>query len=153
MQYIREASPDDLPKLVKLASQFYSVSTHLEDFSLDSFCENWSKLITGPGVIFLSTDGTEITGALGGVAYPDINSGTQQAVEFFWWVDPEYRGHGVRLYKAFEEWAKARGCSVLRMMALSDSKPEQLFKFYSRKGFKLVEFHYVKNLCCNGSQG
>lgn len=87
-----------------------------------------------------------LDGCLGGVAYPDPNTWEMVASEFCWFVHPERRGAGPRLYAAFEEWAKAAECTEIRMVALADSMPEALDKFYRRKGFTLTEFVYSKDL-------
>jgi GNAT superfamily N-acetyltransferase len=103
-------------------------------------------LESGTGVIFVDENGEEIQGTLGGVAYPEINSGELVATEFFWFVAPERRGGGLRLYRAFEEWARSKGCREIRMAYLIDSMPEKLAKLYRRLGFEPVEVQYVKEL-------
>lgn len=107
----------------------------------------WAGLIqSGVGTIFaLERDG-EYLGALGGVVYPDIYSGLPIATEFFWFTLPEHRGRGLLLYRAFEEWARGRQCSEIRMVHMLDSMPEALNRTYTRLGFTAAEVHYSKEL-------
>jgi GNAT superfamily N-acetyltransferase len=144
---IRAAKVEDLPRLVRLAEQFYASSRFLQGFKLERFCATWSQLIeSGVGGICLAEDGGDLVGALGGVAYPDPNSGDLVATEFFWFVDPHRRGCGLRLYREFEAWARRLGCSQIRMVHLVDSMPDQLERLYTRLGYEKAEVHFVKGL-------
>ncbi len=102
----------------------------------------------GSGVIFLLCDDAtgEIHGGLGAICGPSMISEEKMAVETFWYVAPEYRGQGVRLMAAFEEWAKRQGCQKVAMVHLADSHPESLGAFYLRRGYKLIETHYVREV-------
>jgi len=141
------ATAEDLPLLAGLADQFFASSRFLKGFRLEQFCRVWRDLLkSGVGVIFLLSDEDGIQGALGGVAYPDINSGVSVASEFFWFVSPPARGQGLELYRAFEEWARRVGCQQIRMVHLMDSMPERLSVVYKRLGFEAAEVVYVKEL-------
>lgn len=144
---LRKASTEDLGRLEACAREFYAASRFLRGFDIQRFRAAWTALLaSGAGVIFLLESGGEIAGTLGGVAYPDINSGELIAVEFFWFTRPGHRGGGVKLYRAFEAWARERGCRQIRMVHLMDSQPEQLARVYRRWGFEPVEVHYGKEL-------
>lgn len=144
---MRQATIDDLARMGELAAAFYDSSRFLRGFRLERFTAFWSQLLGGAGVIFVdeSADGA-ITGAIGGLAYPEPYSGELVATEFFWFVLPGARGGGLRLYRAFEAWASERGCSQLRMVHLEDSMPDRLATVYTRLGFIAAERHFVKEL-------
>lgn len=144
---IRRATPEDLPHLRGLATEFYHTTKFLKGFDFRRWCDTWGLLLRGGGAIFLAeTSDLRHIGAIGGVAFPDINTGEITATEFFWLVDPAYRGCGVRLYQAFENWARIEGCTQIRMVALTDSMSEELDRFYKHKGFERQEVHYSKSL-------
>ena len=144
---IRTATIDDLVTLADLAAQFYASSKFLNDFNLECFETTWTQLLSsGMGAVFVLDGVDGPIGALGGVAYPDINSGRLTATEFFWFVDPAFRGKGLSLYKAFEDWARSKRCSEIRMVHLADSMPSQLERLYERLGFDMAEVHYRKEL-------
>lgn len=87
-----------------------------------------------------------INGALGGMIHRDIYGEALIAEEFFWFMRPDTRGGGVRVYRAFELWAKARGGVSLQMVHLLDSMPDKVARFYEAVGFKAAEIRYIKTL-------
>lgn len=145
---IRQAEIADLPKLAAGAAEFYAASEFLTSFDIGRFCETWSSLISGAnGVIFLEEgDDGLINGALGGIIHRDIYGEALIAEEGFWFMRPDMRGGGVKVYRAFENWAKARGAVSLQMVHLLDSMPEKVARFYRAVGFKAVETRYTKTL-------
>lgn len=147
MMLIRQATVEDLPRCSKAAQEFYGSAKSLGTFEIERFITMWTTLLGNSiGVIFLLLDGDEIVGAIGGVAYPDAYTDKLIATEFYWFVGQSSRGWGVRLYALFEEWARSRGCSQIRMVHLLDSMPEKVARFYDRAGFKPLEVHYAKEL-------
>lgn len=144
---LRQATIEDLPALSKCAAEFYASSRILKTFEIERFVDTWTRfLYGGMGVIFLLVEGEEILGTIGAVAYMEPYSQEMIAQEFWWYVLKESRGAGVRLYRAFEEWATARGCSRLRMGHLVDSMPEKVAHFYERIGLQREEVVYSKSL-------
>lgn len=145
---IWQVMPDDLPRMGKVAERFYASSKHLNGFDIERFTKFWFPLLeNGMGTIFAVYDEEmEIVGAIGGMAYPEPYNGEMQAMEFFWFVQPEHRGVGMKLYRMFEEWARGRGCKRIRMAHLTDLMPEKVHRVYERLGFEQIEVHYSKEL-------
>jgi len=107
----------------------------------------WTALITqGSGVIFAYEKDGELVGTIGGVVHRDIYGEALIAVEFFWFIQEEHRGMGIRLYKTFENWARNRGASSIQMMHLLDLMPEKVGHFYLRQGYEPIETRYSKRL-------
>lgn len=141
------ATIEDLPKLSKIAEQFYSSSEHLDGFDIDVFVFNWENFIeSNIGIIFLLINDGRIVGVLGGIKYPDVNSNHLMATELFWYVEKDHRGQGGRLLKEFEEWAKTEGCKKIIMVHMTDLMPDKLESIYKHKGYKKMEVHYVKEV-------
>lgn len=145
---IRECAVEDLPKLAACAAEFYAASKFLKVFDLDRFCRAWEGFISsGMGVIFALECGADIVGVIGGISHEDLYGGQRVASEFFWFVQHDFRGtHGMRLYRTFEEWARLKECSQIRMACLMDSEPEQMATLYTRLGYQLCEQQFVKEL-------
>jgi len=145
---LRAAMAGDLERLYPLAVEFYSRSQFLRHFDLTRFTSCWTELLRqGTGRIFLLIDDSaQIAGVLGGVVYPDLNNGELIATEFFWYVADGVRGQGMKLYRAFEAWARERGCTQMRMVHLLDSMPGKLARVYTHLGYVPAEVHYVKEL-------
>lgn len=96
--------------------------------------------------IFMLRGGGKVCGAIGGIKAEDLHCGELIAVETFWFVNPVHRGHGLRLLELFEIWAKEEGCCKVAMIHLDDSMPETLKKLYGRRGYRLIESHYVREV-------
>lgn len=96
-------------------------------------------------MLIVAFEGAEVVGGIGGSTAPMfLNRAHSIAFESFWWVHEEHRGRlGLRLLKAFEDRAKALGCSYLMMMTLSQNDVGALYK---RLGFEEFETGYVKRL-------
>lgn len=101
---------------------------------------------SGKGVMFYIEKDGEIIGGIGGIFGPDLHFPRSVAVETFWFVLPGYRGEGMKLLSTFEAWAKDNNCSHVAAIHLEDSYPESLEKIYHRRGYALVEKHYLKEI-------
>lgn len=145
---IEELKITEIDSLTEIANNFFASSDFLNDFDMKVFKKNWSFFIENDvGVIFISKDkDNKPTGAIGGCMYPDPNNGELLATEFFWFVNPECRGSGIKLLKVFEKWAKEKGCKKVIMVHLSDSMPEKVSNIYIRFGYRKAETHYIKEV-------
>lgn len=138
----------NLPRLAVCAHEFAASTKYVKNFNFERFCEVWKSFIEhGAGIILVLIDGDySIVGMLGGLAIPEPYSGDLGASEMFWFVRDGHRGGGLSLYRAFEAWAREKGCVQIRMAGLSDSMPEKMDKIYRRLGFEPCERQYVKEL-------
>jgi GNAT superfamily N-acetyltransferase len=144
---IRELRVEELSQLAPLAASFYAASEFLVDFNLEYFVELWTRVLTQEmGVILVEENANGIQGTLGGFIHRDLYGERTIVEELFWYVLPGARGGGVRLYRAFERWARAHGAHEIQMVHLLDSMPEKVGGFYLRDGFKPVETRYKKAL-------
>lgn len=144
---IRQATIEDLPGMEAAAREFLGESRFFGPFEMGRFVALWSQLIgSGMGVIFILENDGALVGCIGGVATPEPYSADLAASEFFWSVMESHRGGGLHLYRAFEAWARAKGCQQIRLCHMLDSMPEKLSHVYRRLGFEPAEVHYVKSL-------
>ncbi len=144
---IYPANVDDLARLAPLAAQFYAASKHLREFHVERFQALWKAwLEAGNGVIYVLESNGEIQGVIGGLMHPELYSGELICQEFFWYVNENHRGQGIRLYHCLETWARGMGCKELRMAHLSDSMPDKVKRFYLAMGYEQVETLYAKRL-------
>lgn len=145
---IRQATFEDLPKMAATAREFYAASPTLADLQDQKFCETWQRLIeTGIGVAFIEYVGDSIAGGIGAIVAPDPYGNTTIASEAFWFVSETSRGTlGIRLYRAFEAWAKSHGVDSIQMIHLMDSTGAKVRNLYLRMGFEPVEVRYQKRL-------
>lgn len=149
-EVIREANISEIDRLAPLAEEFASESRHVRKLNVPHYLNSLKELIQRRiGTVFLLVDGSDnILGTIGGCIFPDPLTGESAAIETHWFVGKEWRG-GIgagRLYRAFEAWARSRGCAELQFAHLEDSMPEEVARFYKRAGFEHAETKFVKRL-------
>jgi GNAT superfamily N-acetyltransferase len=144
---IRKATASDLPGLYLMIKGLFAEAKEPAKIKASAWILNWTKLIEmGMGVVLISEQDGKPTGAIAGFVHPDISDGVLTLSEAFWYVTPESRGHGIKLLKAFEDFAKSSGCERVMMIHLLEINAEALSKIYARRGYKAIEIHYVKDL-------
>ena len=62
------------------------------------------------------------------------------ADEYAWWINPEYRGHGLRMLRAYEKWAFDQGAKIIGL----SSFVERTSMFFERKQYLPGEMKYYK---------
>jgi len=140
---IRIATTADVPRLIEMGERFRSSSTY--NRYLAGNAEQMKKfakeIIDGDGLIVSERNG-HITGMLGFVVFRHFISRETTGGEVFWWVEPEYRGDGLKLLRAAEKCARGVGAKRFQMIAPS----EEVEKLYELMGYEYVESTYQKML-------
>lgn len=142
---IREATLDDVPRLVEMGCEFINGSRYRAAVKPDpaSIAQMIRGLIELPyGLVLVSDMSGEVTGMIGVIATMHPMSSEAVMSEMFWYVTPEHRGHGVRLLKAAEAWGRAHG--VKKAIMISPTK--KVSAFYRRAGYSLLETQFIKSL-------
>lgn len=141
---IREATVGDVDALVRMGEQFlgsvYAQKIHANAVALRATAEG--LLASLDAVIYLAAVQSRVVGMMGLMRYRHPMSGELTASEVMWWIDPEHRGSGVRLFRVGEAWALASGATVIQMIAPS---PE-VERFYTRVGYEPVERTFQKRI-------
>jgi GNAT superfamily N-acetyltransferase len=139
------ATIEEAKEIFKMAKQYQGGFSRHVKVDVDYATGVWMRwLSNGAGIVFALKKDERIIGGLGAIKMPDIHSGLLTAVETFWFVNPEDRGDGLKLLDAYEKWAEESGCKRVAIIHLADSFPEVLEKIYRRRGYELIESHYVK---------
>ena len=92
------------------------------------------------GAVFVSEHDGTVVGMIGLILFEHPITGEVTATELFWWVEPEHRGHGLRLLKRGEQWAHASGARAVQMIAPTPD----LGRLYERLGYSFMESGYQK---------
>lgn len=142
---IRRATREDLDRIVAMGQRFLSdIYAHLleppDPVRLRATAA-W-LLEDDQRATFVSEVQGVLTGMLGIFLHPHPFTGATTASEMFWWVEPEQRGHGVRLYRAAVRWAKDAGATLLQMVAPGPD----VARFYEAIGMSKVETSYQRRL-------
>jgi GNAT superfamily N-acetyltransferase len=148
---VREATPEDLPRLMVLAKEFYEASpyngkTLLDPNKLRRTIQVLINCESEVGTIFVAEDETGVHGMLACMGVETFFSSDQVATEVMWWITPSHRGSGMaqRLMEAYESWAKYHGYPVVQMVLLEALKGSSVDKYYTKKGYELTEKAYIK---------
>jgi GNAT superfamily N-acetyltransferase len=142
MKVVR-ATEHDVYAVTLLMKRFEECTRHLY-VNIPYASKKYQSMVrSGRAAIFMLKDNNKMVGALGCIKAEDPHSGELTAIETFWMVDPERRGKGTILLKYFDRWAKEEGCKKKAMIHLEDSLPDKLKKIYEKKGYQLVESHYM----------
>jgi GNAT superfamily N-acetyltransferase len=145
---IREAKLSEVREVTTYMKKFEKC-TKVIPVDIEHTIKKYTDLISrGVGHMFILEDEKGIMrGGLGCIVCEDFHFPRTIAVETYWYVEPEYSGHGKELVDFFEKWAKETAkCQYTAMIHLADSHPERLQKFYEKNGYRLVEQHFVKEL-------
>jgi hypothetical protein len=141
------ATTEEIKEIISLAKQYEGGFSQHVKVNVDHATKAYLHMVeTGLAIVFALKNGTGIIGGLAALKYPDINSGIMTAVECFWFVNPDQRGEGMKLLDSFEKWGSNNNCQRLALIHLEDSYPDVLQRIYKRKGYRLTESHYVKEL-------
>jgi GNAT superfamily N-acetyltransferase len=102
-----------------------------------------TQLVDAPhgDVLVVDADGV-LVGMLALIAYAHHLSGEWVAGEVAFWIDPPYRGLGLRLLRDAERWARAQGAVRLELIAPT----RDVETLYTRLGYAPIERTYQREL-------
>jgi len=143
---IRQATEADVPRLVTMGQRFaretgYARLIEVDPARLGGLIRD--TVASPAGVVFVSENGSGITGLIALAIAPHPYSGEPTAFEMAWWVEPEARGAGVRLLAAAEAWARDNGAASVQMVAPAGS---EIGRLYGRRGYAEVESSWSRRL-------
>jgi len=150
--HIREATVADAPVVAELGLHFAAV--YGGDYiaptreALEGFA---AVLVEHPAcTILVAVDDVDAGALVGFIALAGglnpFDGANLLVEELAWWVEPTARRAGqvgARLLRAAEDWARAHGLDVLKMVAPHQSR---VARFYERYGYVPVETSYTKRL-------
>lgn len=146
---IRELTFAELTLCLRIAPLFFIEGLLPGKFNEDVFIQTWEKLYSiNIGKIHGAFNGDNLCGAIGGIIFPDPNTGEIIATEMFWYVAADFRKgtQGLRLLNCFENWAIKEGAKRIIMVHLNNLQSDRLSVFYKRKGYSPIETHYIKEV-------
>ena len=147
MTHIRLLTPDEVFKLAPLGRQFYAESALPGEFNSEHFSASISALMSaGMAEVLIAENETGVVGTFGAMFSEDLLTGDLTATELFWFVSPEQRTCGLRLFVAFEELAATRGAKRIHMVHLTNHCDDKLDKFLTRRGYRLLEKAFTREV-------
>lgn len=142
-----EQLPDD--EIRWLGSAFFREGGLPGVFDLEFFKGQWSKLFaSNMGALWVARADGRVIGGIGGIISPGLFSPNLSGVETFWYVSAAHRGGsiGIRLFDTLEVWLGLQGASTITMVFIHGLMDEKLQKFYTHRGYRLLEECWIKEL-------
>lgn len=145
---IRRATVEDVDRIVEMGVRFIETTVYRDLIPPDppSMVRFVEALVAGrvglESVVFVEERGGALVGMIGMFAYVQPMSDQLEAIECFWWQEPEHRGSGLRLLREAEAWARQARAVTIRMIAPT---PE-VERLYERLKFRRVEASYARVL-------
>lgn len=142
---LREAELGDVPAVARLARTFIGQSGYARMFELtveDITTAIDSVVDSDAGVCILCECDGRVVGAILGTRSPVwLKRGETVAVELGWWVDPEHRGPGMDLLRAFERWASPLPVVVSDTIMDGSTPAGPLLE---KVGYEMIERSFVR---------
>ncbi len=142
----REITNKDFPALCDLGQMMHEEGSysHLK-FSKARLLETFKRYMNDPDRIgIVAMQGDKPCGMIGGYVSKYYFSDELVAGDIAWFVVPEYRGSrvGLHLLDAFEDWAKSKGVSELRIGISTGVNMEAFDRLMKKRGYSMVGANY-----------
>lgn len=147
MHLTRSACQSDIPNIIDGIKDFVASSSYHVDTVDPSHVEGTllALLSADDGcVAVLEADDGRFAGCFIGMAHPHLFSGKRMMGELFIYTTRDARGHGGKLRRYAEEWARDHDCKTF-CIAYPESE-SHLEKVYRRWGFAPCETNWRKEL-------
>jgi GNAT superfamily N-acetyltransferase len=152
MSNIRLAQPKDIKALVEGGVRMHQLTRFKnQPYNAQKIAQSFADLmnagVTSKYLFLVAENGQgQIVGALIGLVEQQIFSDVLTASVMHFDVLPEARmgGYGVRLLKAFEQWAKNRHVFEITLGVNSGVNTETIGAFVKRMGYTKTGENYVK---------
>ena len=142
---IRGMTPPDFVHALCLVSEFtdeslHEYGTHLDLDHLRGMFEETRE------TSFVAVEDDKVVGVLAGRIIHDMCSALPIYEEVIWFMNKDYRVHGMKLFDHMVNWCKEHDISRITICCMHNSRTEALTKIYKRMGFKPVETRFIKQL-------
>jgi GNAT superfamily N-acetyltransferase len=148
---IRFATTADIAQLVQLGQQIHGQTRFKhQDYNAAKVAESLHGLVTrgqGKYGVFVAENGErQVVGVLIGVMEQPIFSERYTASVVYFLVRPEARmgGWGVRLLRAFEQWAANRKACEITFGINSGGDADGVARFAERMGYRRIGSNHAK---------
>lgn len=144
---VRDAVEADVPHIIEGIKHFVSASSYRSDaVDVEHVAHTLKALLSSHDglVAVMESDNGEFAGCFVGMAHPHLFSAERIFGELFIYTTTKARGHGNKLRRFAEEWARDAGCSSF--LIAHPMSEGHLEKVYRRWGFEPHEVHFRKEL-------
>lgn len=149
---VRKATLLDGSDLLKLMQRYHSEmpSDMAGVFDVSITAERIMQAIDAPDHFqCIALDGSKPVGCIAAALAPmRYWSHEFVACDIVLYVLPEYRarGAGLKLIRAYEEWARSMGCRHITLSCSSRINEDRTYKLYERLGYNSLGVQFIKEL-------
>ena len=147
---IREAAETDLDAIAEMGVKFSAYTAYAQHMNpTKEQLFNAFKTLIEIGKIFVAEIDGKVVGFIACLVHPSwFSQTTLIAMEMAWWIEEAHRGgvSGIRLVKAYEEWAKQMGASFICMSDLMSDGNAGLGNMLERLGYSMTERTHMKGI-------
>ena len=148
---ILDATIYDLDGITACAERFFEYAGYAEKFNMPLDRGSFQAMVSpyiqqdnGICLLVKNSDPGNVLGGICGTVVPwGFNSEIKIALELFYWLDPDARGFGLKLIKAYEDRVKEMGARNV-MIQPETELTEKVGTLYRRRGYRPFERFWIK---------
>ena len=140
---IRESKAEDYDQLATIGQKYANETLlgRLEPGNIAAIIKSCSS----NGIVLIAEVDDRIVGIIAGIFLSGFIKG-KFFDEVIWYVEPKYRGIGVKLFRRALHLCEQAGCDGIGMTAYNNDQMDLVERFYKKNGFKEVERRYYKHI-------
>lgn len=143
---IREATIDDIPKLVEMGRALHDETTYKHvEYSPERVAETCRLMIANGFLVVAEKEG-EVIGVMMGDVYIPWYTTERMGIDYTLYIMPEHRNGliAVKMIKRFEQWCISMGAKQIRP-GIGTGDPSAI-KLYKALGYKSVGEWFLKDV-------
>jgi GNAT superfamily N-acetyltransferase len=145
---ITDATKYDLESIYRCAVSFFEYAGYEEKYGLPLDKVSFLKMVRpyiddGICLLYRESELSQVRGGVCGIIVPwGYNNDIKLCMELFYWMDPDVRGQGVGLIKAYEERIKEAGARSV-MVQPETELSDKIGMLYKRRKYQPFERFWI----------
>lgn len=143
---IREATIDDIPKLVEMGRSLHDETTYKHvEYSPERVAET-CRLMISNGFLVVAEKGGQVVGVMMGDVYVPWYTTERMGIDYTLYITPEHRNGliAVKMIKRFEAWCISMGAKQIRP-GIGTGDPNAI-RLYKALGYRSVGEWFLKDV-------
>ena len=153
--HIRHATYADIPALMDLVSSFFAngeldgTGLHCDPDTIEFFIQD--AIDSETHGVLVAEDGPTIIGFIAGALVPWMfNANIKMLCELGWFIPKTHRKTypmaALRLLKAFKQWGRDNGATVLLIVSTVREESPRVIEMYRNMGLKHIDNNFIGRL-------
>ena len=142
---IRPGRVEDIDQIIPIVEEFHAETLDRFGFSGDEDKVR-ALAVACIDTSFMAWEGDRLIGVIGGQVVVPSSGNEKIWQEYIWYVLPEYRSVGLKLYAKMEQKCRDMEITKMVMVHMCDKIGDKVASVYDKIGYRPFEIHYVKEL-------